>query len=848
MSQYIRNTVYLRVVDALQAGDSVVVCGTRLSGKSSIVDRLRTESDVRLRPRLTIRGLDRATVPLQAVRFALAALGFDATGSEAELFTLLCRAIEDDFGILVVEDADRMDDDSLFFIEQAVCHLRRPCLITTSLLDSQLVRRGRGVFSASPHLELRPVGIEDATALLSTELDGIPGMVETSRFLAKSGGVPGILVEMTGEAVRAGILGEVGGVWKFRRRLWEPLAEDASLSLLDGLTDAERQDLTRLALLGRLDGEVAERITDHDRLVTLERSGLLYRGAGGEGEEWFRVNVQPEILAVHLRRKVGLFQRRRLFAELSAALPDRSLKPSAAAYDEERNDGPYIVNPDIGSTYLAATIQHDLQAVLTVHLEQWRHRRSTRDAIDLLDLMIARGQHRDDIRNLFDEVRRLPVDDMRARVVFALREARWLAWMDDDLTTALTRLDELRAETGSEYSLVISAIVDHLRTVGGIADQPDQFWPTFLRLEHPTITTALESISTGRHSEDAVAMAWNPTGPEPSANLATYVRLLSMIRYGSLAEAVQFANDSLTAAIERQDPEAVVLTTNALATALMLLGRLTEANSALSNALALGYPAFPYTPIHVSNLVMLSILQARRGLRARAWTTYQQAMTIGVKYAPFAFAAPDLAAAFIDYYDEAPGAGDRIWTVCLALIDRGYTAAAMCGWAFAGPWSAEQNDIIAGLVPADSEPLFGPLLKLHRAVSANTKRELEESCRELAELGRNLFAATAAVHRARLADAGRDEYTEWMDTARELTRSIGLGSYEATLLASRIRRLSNREREIFDLLVSGESNQDIADRLVLTIRTVENHVFRLLKKLELRSRLEVAEYWNELSD
>jgi DNA-binding NarL/FixJ family response regulator len=52
--------------------------------------------------------------------------------------------------------------------------------------------------------------------------------------------------------------------------------------------------------------------------------------------------------------------------------------------------------------------------------------------------------------------------------------------------------------------------------------------------------------------------------------------------------------------------------------------------------------------------------------------------------------------------------------------------------------------------------------------------------------------------------------------------------------------LTRREREVAKLVARGLTNRQIAEELVLSGRTVENHVSNILKKLHLSSRTEVA--------
>jgi DNA-binding CsgD family transcriptional regulator len=53
-------------------------------------------------------------------------------------------------------------------------------------------------------------------------------------------------------------------------------------------------------------------------------------------------------------------------------------------------------------------------------------------------------------------------------------------------------------------------------------------------------------------------------------------------------------------------------------------------------------------------------------------------------------------------------------------------------------------------------------------------------------------------------------------------------------------QLTTREREVAALVAEGLTNREIAERLVISERTVEGHVERVLGKLEFRSRAQIV--------
>jgi DNA-binding NarL/FixJ family response regulator len=66
--------------------------------------------------------------------------------------------------------------------------------------------------------------------------------------------------------------------------------------------------------------------------------------------------------------------------------------------------------------------------------------------------------------------------------------------------------------------------------------------------------------------------------------------------------------------------------------------------------------------------------------------------------------------------------------------------------------------------------------------------------------------------------------------ARRLMEYITSGS-TANASASSFSDLGDREREILALLAQGNSNQKIADKLKLSLKTVRNYVSNILAKL-----------------
>jgi DNA-binding CsgD family transcriptional regulator len=58
--------------------------------------------------------------------------------------------------------------------------------------------------------------------------------------------------------------------------------------------------------------------------------------------------------------------------------------------------------------------------------------------------------------------------------------------------------------------------------------------------------------------------------------------------------------------------------------------------------------------------------------------------------------------------------------------------------------------------------------------------------------------------------------------------------------------LSGREREVLELLAHGHTNQQAADRLFVSVKTIETYRARIGKKLGLRTRADLVRYAVEI--
>jgi DNA-binding NarL/FixJ family response regulator len=118
-------------------------------------------------------------------------------------------------------------------------------------------------------------------------------------------------------------------------------------------------------------------------------------------------------------------------------------------------------------------------------------------------------------------------------------------------------------------------------------------------------------------------------------------------------------------------------------------------------------------------------------------------------------------------------------------------------------------------------------------LAGRTKLELARTLQAADPPGAVMWARAAWATFQRLG-AARDG-----DEAAQVLRALGVN---VRSVAGGGPALTQREAEVLPLLARGLTNKEIAERLVISAKTVEHHVGQILSKLGLRSRAEAAAY------
>ena len=850
----------------------VVLAGPPGVGKSSLARALRETARDRGWPTEDVAATRAAaSIPLGAFAHVLPDLqapGTPLVDLLARAATTLVGRAEGERLLLTVDDAHLLDDASAALLHRLA---RAPEIFIVATVRGREPAPDAVVALWKDELAVRidvdPLDVTAVEELVAVALGGQPSRALVHRVQEVSEGNPLFARELLLSGLESGALVEGDGVWRWHgpsgagRRLQEFVE-----ARLDRLSDDERDALRVIAFGEPLGVALLESIVGVDMVDALERRELI---AVHREERRVLVRLVHPVYGEALRastapRQAAAAQRRLADAVTAVGARRREDRlrvvlwrlESGGEYDtealleaaEDANAGfdhalaerlAWAAQPTAGARAemllgKALWLQGkgaEAEAVwsgLTGRLED------EDDAIEVAvgrssNLFFSLGRHTEANRVL-DEAEAAVASD-RTRLPLAVQRAVYSFYGGrpaDALAQARVALD--RDDAADDIMVQATVIAAPARAINGEADEAvamcDRALPTALALPGEDATQLGGQLLAARF----LALSISGRLPE-AADLAAAVHQLA-VEHSSHDGLATMACASGQAALARGRPRTAIWwlreaasllrihdrngflpwCLGELAGAATIVGDLDEADAALAEADRRRNPSLRLFDVEVAI--------------GRAWRTAMG----GERSA--AFAILDEAAAWAMETGQAVFAG-------LALH-----AAARLGFA------AEVVDRLEGVAATvDSrEVLIGA--RHARGLVDGDAAALDEASAAFEEIGAVLRAAEAAAasaqaHRA----AGRTRAaTVAAERARALAEDCQGAMTPALATASQTEEaatLTRREDEVARLAAQGITSKDIAERLFLSVRTVDNHLQRAYTKLGVTSRRELAALFTE---
>lgn len=848
-----RGEMYLNAIDILQSGRSVEVIGEHGNGRSQMLRRIRDHFTTLGWRTIEVGGIASfSRVPLGALNIAGFGGSADLKGMENRLppmilaFDSLSARVTPDRTIFIVDDADALDEASWGVLSAVSAKLSVPFVATrvrnALRHNGPLVTNG---FAAVYSLDLSPMSYAELEETLGLNFGLRFDEPTMSRVFAMSGGNVGLASAVVDAGMRSGQLSVTDGLAHATGSLWSPSLRAVVQSILHDLDDDDLAALQAIAMLGATDVSSVARVVPREHLAALEERAFI---SIVEVYERQLVTLNPPIVEDYFRHGASSAQQEILLAQLGSD-PARAGGRSGAAGGHQLDgaERPLLTgsrHTQERAAYLRLVQERTAMRTLRAR-EQWDLHPTLTNAARLMSVMQTDpGCSPDDAAQIITEAAALG-GSPEERAEWALAHSAHVAYDLGDFAAAARLLrEEADRNEPKRVRLEVQAVL--LTTCFGQVpeDEPFAEIDRLVLSAHTndmvTLARALWFLVRGDAQRAATELELYSTseGNDPRRDaLDTYIALA----LGERDRALAVTNCGLELAQGELDSRRIRMYSFLKATTLLTLRRYEEAEQTVADAVGFGLLAGE-NPLSRVGLTLLSAYFAnRRGHTALARDLQADLAKAG----PTDGALPLLHHAFLSVrltadYDVAAAArvaretGDEMW-------ERG--ARFMAAWTYLDgmrfvpdreAWEHARERIaqvkspsiqssagfVEALIATDVHTVTQELERLEREGDAASTKRFVQSV---------LGVLRAAGH----------------DADEELTRVLQkrAGEFEELITPnSGSGRLSAREHEVAELVAAGLSNPRIAEALVVSIRTVESHVTRLMKKLGVTRRQDIREH------
>jgi DNA-binding CsgD family transcriptional regulator len=758
--------------------------------------------------------------------------------------------------VVGVDDVHLLDDLSAFVVQQIVQRGAAKVVLT--------VRDGEPVPDAVQEiwrdgqfdrLDLQPLSLDETATLLSATLGGSVDPDAAARLSTLTYGNVLYLRNIVEQEVADGRLEMQHGYWRW---IGDPIVAPGLVELIEsriGDLPAPVADVIDALAVGEpIELAALTRITDPAAVEEADTRGLITLEPAADAVE---VRVAHPLYGEVRRRRAAPTRLRRLrglVATELAASDDRDdirlvvRRATLTLESDLAPDADLLVRAAHGAVWLADLPLADRLADAAIRAGAGPEANFVRaHALSWL----SRGDEADTVLAEIDTSQL--TDDDRARSAF-LRASNML-WVLADPVRAKALIDDA-SRTASPKA---RSYIDAFLTVYWFAmDQPGlatqvsknlalNDLPAVVDAEIAWTLTAM-SADAGRTGE-AVAIA--DTGyavatrsldaPQMRFNIAD-AHISALLLSGWVSDAVDVAERARQQAADLPGT-AQLLSAAVAGRAALGAGRLDAASSLLEQAaVALsdsGYVIGWGYRYHVPRATAL----AMRGSTSEAAATLATLDNLGRPFRSLDYER-SLARAWVS---AGRGAVSEAITILLSAAERAsankqFAAEVIClqtatqfGDRSAAPRLRELEALVEG-------PRAGLADRFSEALRDGDADELAAVSDDFERMGDAVAAIDAAAHAAieyRRQDL-RGSALRCSIRADALAQQCGGASTPALRQASDRLPLTDREREIVALIADGLSNRAVAERLTLSVRTVETHIYRAMAKTGTTSREELA--------
>ncbi|MEU7766800.1 LuxR C-terminal-related transcriptional regulator [Nocardia sp. NPDC049190] len=714
-----------------------------------------------------------------------------------------------------------------------------PDAVTSLWKDGHLLR-----------IDLRPFTERQSVQLVESMVGGQLEGFTANLMWESSAGNALFLRHVVEGALEAGTLRQVNGVWQLRGRT-AVTSELAALleDRVEQLPESVLRVLELLTFCEPIDLDVLVDLAGEDAVEAAESRGVI---RVVENAHHLVVRYNHPLFGEVIRRRLGIVSARRLRGRLYSSLKQRPINSAAdrirlaelaldsdksadsALFEAAAADAIGLANLPLGERFARAAVQrsggveaadllarallwqgHRIEAerILAgfdpdqldeVQLARWGSTRVANllwamgdadRADDVLTLVRGKLKH-PKIGMIFDGLASASaVNENRIEDAFAAAEAvmttedapPWAVWwaaFGGGLALALMG----KGQAARRYAARGRAVEEHI-------DGLNRFMSTHAEVLALTFTGDLDAA---RRCAGAY-FGYSAPGQYLAWGMSKILQGTVDVAQGRFPDGIEHLEQAL-AALAAEGAAAWMLPARIrLAEAYSALGRATEAAESIAEAIARGGR---HCAVYEPQLDL-----------ARAWLAAAEgAVTLAVR---IALAAADAAAGSQQHAIEA-----------MAL----HTAARFGDHSVAGRLADLAVRVDGRLVRAQARHAV--------ALAAHDGPGLDAAAAEFEHIGAMLSAADAAAQAASAYERAGDRrrLLECAARSNRLAAACGGASTPALRQAAQPLPLTAREREVANLVAAGLSNRQIADRLTVSVRTVEGHLYRACSKVDVTDR------------